>query len=74
MRRLFEAMAATLAGFGMPTTIAGLYQEMTGAMLRGHIAFDGGHRRLQGKGDGLGGDDAGAADRCEIGGSRGGLG
>jgi uncharacterized protein YbjT (DUF2867 family) len=43
-----EAMAATLAGFGMPPAMAGLYQEMTGGMLRGHVAFEGGHRRVQG--------------------------
>jgi uncharacterized protein YbjT (DUF2867 family) len=43
-----EAMAATLAGFGLPQETARLYQEMTGAMLSGHAAFEGGHRRVQG--------------------------
>jgi uncharacterized protein YbjT (DUF2867 family) len=43
-----EAMAATLAGFGMSQEIAGMFQEMTGAILRGHVAFEGGHRRVQG--------------------------
>ena len=41
-------MAATLAGFGMPQEIAGMYQEMTAGILHGHVAFEGGHRRVQG--------------------------
>jgi NAD(P)H dehydrogenase (quinone) len=43
-----EAMAATLTGFGMPKDLAAMYQEMMGAVLRGHVAFEGGHRRVQG--------------------------
>jgi len=43
-----EAMAATLAGYGMPQEMARLYQEMTAGMLSGHVAFEGGHRRVQG--------------------------
>ncbi len=43
-----EAMAATLAGYGMPPAFAAAYQEMTTGMLRRHVAFEGGHHRVQG--------------------------
>jgi uncharacterized protein YbjT (DUF2867 family) len=43
-----DAMAATLVGFGVPQELAAMYQEMMGAILRGHVAFEGGHRRVQG--------------------------
>lgn len=34
------SMGATLQSYGVPATMAGLYQEMTEAMVSGHIAFD----------------------------------
>ena len=43
-----NAMAATLAGFGMPAEVAGMFQEMNEGLLSGHVAFEGGHRRVQG--------------------------
>lgn len=44
-----EAMAGALTGFGVPQQVAELYQEMTGAIIRGHVAFEGGgHRRVHG--------------------------
>ena len=43
-----ETMTATLVGYGMPQAFAASYQEMTAGMLSGHVAFEGGHRRVQG--------------------------
>jgi len=43
-----SALASTLAGYGMPAEIAGMYQEMTEGLLSGLVAFEGGHRRVQG--------------------------
>jgi uncharacterized protein YbjT (DUF2867 family) len=43
-----EAMASALVGFGLPQQMAELYQEMTGAILRGHVAFAEGTRRVAG--------------------------
>ncbi len=43
-----ETMAATLARFGMPPAFAEMYQEMTRAQVSGHVAFEGGHRRVPG--------------------------
>ncbi|MBX7078469.1 MAG: NmrA family NAD(P)-binding protein [Nannocystaceae bacterium] len=43
-----EAMVPTLTGFGMPTEVAELYREMTQAAIDGRLAFEGGHRRVQG--------------------------
>jgi uncharacterized protein YbjT (DUF2867 family) len=44
-----EAMVGALTGFGLPQQMAELYQEMTGAIIRGHVTFEGGgHRRVQG--------------------------
>jgi uncharacterized protein YbjT (DUF2867 family) len=43
-----DAMVPTLAGFGLPAEIAGLYRELTEGILSHHVAFEGGHRRLLG--------------------------
>lgn len=43
-----EAMVPTLTGFGLPQEVAGMFREMTEGLLRGHVAFEGGHRRVQG--------------------------
>jgi uncharacterized protein YbjT (DUF2867 family) len=42
-------MAQALQGFGFPATMAALYQEMTESILNGHVAFEGGHRRIEGQ-------------------------
>jgi uncharacterized protein YbjT (DUF2867 family) len=44
-----EAMVPTLTGFGFPADLAALYHEMTDGMIRGHVAFEGGHRRVHGE-------------------------
>jgi len=46
-----DAMVPTLTGFGFPQDVAELYREMTEGMLRGHVAFEGGHRRVRGETD-----------------------
>jgi len=43
-----DAMLPTLTGFGLPQEVAGMYREMTAGLLNGHVAFEGGHRRVQG--------------------------
>lgn len=43
-----DAMVGALTGFGMPTEIAEMYREMTGGMISGHVAFEGGHRMVRG--------------------------
>lgn len=43
-----EAMVPTLTGFGLPAGVAELYREMTGAIITGHVAFEGGDRRVTG--------------------------
>ncbi|MBC8067725.1 MAG: NmrA family NAD(P)-binding protein [Deltaproteobacteria bacterium] len=43
-----EAVVPTLTGFGMQPQLAGLYLEMTTAISRGELNFEGGHRRVQG--------------------------
>jgi uncharacterized protein YbjT (DUF2867 family) len=43
-----DAMVPTLTSFGMSADVAGLYREMTAAMLSGHVAFEGGHREVAG--------------------------
>lgn len=42
------AIAPTFEGFGMSKSLAALYQELMTGMGSGHIAFEGGHRRVQG--------------------------
>jgi uncharacterized protein YbjT (DUF2867 family) len=42
------AMAQALEGYGMQPELARLYQEMTGALLSGHVAFEAGHRQVTG--------------------------
>lgn len=46
-----EAMVPTLTGFGFPADIAELYREMTAGLISGHVAFEGGHRRVKGETD-----------------------
>lgn len=46
-----EAMVPTLTGFGVPADVAELYREMTDGITRGHVAFEGGHRRVRGETD-----------------------
>lgn len=46
-----EGMVPTLTGYGFPQDIAAMYREMTEAMLRGDVAFRGGHRRVRGETD-----------------------
>lgn len=41
-----EVMSSTLQGYGVPGSIADLYQEMTGAIIAGAIAYRGEGRRL----------------------------
>lgn len=43
-----DAMVPTLTGFGLPQEVAAMYREMTEGLLSGHVAFEGGHRRVQG--------------------------
>jgi uncharacterized protein YbjT (DUF2867 family) len=43
-----EAVAPTFTGFGMPADLAGLYQEMIGAIRSGRVKFEGTHRRVLG--------------------------
>ncbi len=43
-----DAMVPTLTGLGLPQEIAGMYREMTEGLLRGQVAFEGGHRRVLG--------------------------
>ena len=43
-----EAMAPTLMGFGFPADLAELYREMAAGLISGHVAFEGGHRRVNG--------------------------
>lgn len=42
-----DSMSATLQGYGLPASIADLYQEMTGAIIAGAIAYRGEGRRLE---------------------------
>lgn len=44
-----EAIAQTLQGMGMPAELAGLYEEMITGMAKGLVAFEGGHRTVEGK-------------------------
>lgn len=43
-----SVMATTLQGFGFPAQLAGLYQEMTEALIAGRINFEPGHRQVEG--------------------------
>lgn len=43
-----EAVVPTLTGYGMPQDLAELYQEMITGFNGGHVAWEAGHRRLQG--------------------------
>ncbi len=43
-----DAMVPTLTGLGLPAEMAGLYREMTEGLVRHHVAFEGGHRRVLG--------------------------
>lgn len=43
-----DQLVPTMTGFGVPTDIAELYREMTGAMLAGRITWEPGHRRIEG--------------------------
>jgi uncharacterized protein YbjT (DUF2867 family) len=42
------AVAPTFQGFGMSADLAALYQELIGGISTGRVAWEGGHRRLQG--------------------------
>lgn len=42
-----DTMAATLVGYGVPAGVAGLYEEMTGAILAGQVAYRGVGRRRE---------------------------
>ncbi len=41
-------MATTLVGYGFQPELAGMYQEMTGALESGHVAHEGTHRSVKG--------------------------
>ncbi len=43
-----EAVVPTFTSFGMPQDLATRYEEMLRGVASGHVAFEGGHRRLQG--------------------------
>lgn len=43
-----EAVVPTLTGFGMPADLAAMYREMIEGLVRGHVAFEGGHRTARG--------------------------
>jgi hypothetical protein len=43
-----EAVAPMFQGFGMPAQLASLYQELLTGIASGHVAWEGGHRRVQG--------------------------
>ena len=43
-----EAMVPTLTSMGLSGEVAEMYREMTDGILRGHVAFEGGHRRVLG--------------------------
>jgi len=43
-----DAMVPTLTGFGLSEELAQMYREMTDGLLRGLVAFEGGHRRVLG--------------------------
>ena len=44
-----EAVEPTFTSMGMPAGLAALYREMIGGLASGHVAFEGGHRRVDGK-------------------------
>ncbi len=43
-----EAVVPTFTGFGMSQQMAELYREMIEGIIKGHVAFEGGHRRVAG--------------------------
>ncbi len=43
-----DVMVPTLTGLGLSEEVAQMYREMTDGLLRGHVAFEGGHRRVLG--------------------------
>lgn len=43
-----EAMVPTLTSFGFKPALAELYREMTEGMGKGHVVFEGGHKRIAG--------------------------
>lgn len=44
-----EVMVETLVGYGVPASVARLYHEMTGAIIRGEIRYHGAGRRIERK-------------------------
>lgn len=43
-----DQVVPTLTGFGMPEDLAAMYQEMIEGINTGHVAWEAGHRRVQG--------------------------